>query len=115
MSIIKYQVLNPVITNKEPYYDAIKELFVFPTQRAYRYYVEAALEGRNGGKEYYLLLGITPFDKNVRKCQTDMYGRCKIRVRGEIKEFIISETSFRGNITLTYMESTDDYDVYCIE
>jgi hypothetical protein len=33
----------------------------------------------------------------------------------ELKDYIIQESSYRGNIDVTYMETEDVYDVYLIE
>jgi hypothetical protein len=112
--IIKYEVINPVASNKKPYYDARKDLFIFPVTTKYTRYVESAIYGSTGGREYYILLGTCQFSEHCRICHVDGYGKCKIRVRGELKDYIISETKYRGNINVEYVESTDSYDVFII-
>lgn len=115
MSIFKYEVINPVVDTKRPFFNEKKGLFIFNTPITYRYYVECAVTNADtGGREYYILLGKEHFDSNCRLCQTDGYGRCKIRVKGELKDYIISETKARGNIDISYVESEDTYDIYAI-
>ena len=114
MSIVKYEVLNPVINNKNPFLDK-RGIFCIPLCKKYRYYVECAVtNAETGGREYYFLLSEKAFDSNCRLCIVDNYGRVKIKVRGEMKEYIVSETSWRGNITVEYIESTEDYDVFAV-
>ena len=110
--IVKYEILNPTSSNKKPYYDDKKELFIFPTNENYTHYIEAVQNGEDGGRHYFLLLGKEKFNPNARKCVVDQYGKCKIKVRGEVKEYIVSECKSRGNIELLYDESADTYDVY---
>ena len=116
MSIFKYEVLNPVINTKSLFFDNKSGLFCFPLKGIkYKYYVECAVTNQHtGGREYYILLSNKKFDSNCRLCHIDNYGRCQIKVRGEMKEYIISETSWRGNIEVEYIESSDDYDVFAI-
>lgn len=114
MPIYKYEVLNPVINNKKPFLDK-RGFFCIPLGKRYRYYVECAVNNIDtGGREYYILLSDKQFDSNCRLCIVDNYGRVKIKVRGEMKEYIVSETNWRGNIEVNYIESTDDYDVFAV-
>ena len=114
MSIVKYEILNPTINNKKPFLDK-KGLLFFPIKEAYRYYIECALTNENnGGREYYLLLSKIKFDDNCRLCKTDQYGRCQIKIKGEIKDYILNEIQYRGNINIEYVESADNYDVFSI-
>lgn len=116
MPIFKYDILNPVKDNKRPFFDEKRGLFYIPVKTNYRYYIEAAItNAENGGREYYILLSNIKFDENCRLCNVDGYGRCKIKVKGELKDYIIQESSYRGNIDVTYMETEDVYDVYLIE
>ena len=117
MSIFKYEVLNPVINNKKPFYDFKRKLLFFPVKGvSYRYYVEVARNNnKNGNREYFILLNHNKFDENCRICHIDIYGRCQIRIQGELKEYIIRESSYRGNINIEYVESTEDYDVFIVE
>lgn len=116
MPIFKYEVLNPVIDNKSPFFDNKRGLFCFPLKGCnYKYYIECAVTNQeNGGREYYILLSKKRFDNNCRKCHIDIYGRCQIKVKGELKDYIINETSWRGNIEVNYVESSDDYDVFSV-
>ncbi len=112
--INNYDIINPVASTKKPYFDTKKELFIFPIKRKYRYYVECALWGNDGGREYYILLGMEKFNPHCRLCKVDQYGKCSIKLRGEIKDFVEQETKSRGNIEFEYMESTEDFDVYVV-
>lgn len=113
--IYKYNILNPLINNKEPYYDFEKDNLIIPVSKRYKYFVEAyTFDNETNNNNYYLLLGINKFDNNCRICDTNMYAKCKIKLKGEIKDFVKRECKDRGNIIIKFVESTDDYDVYMI-
>ena len=38
---IRFDIVNPVTNGKRPHYDKSKDLFLFPVDTKYRYYVEA--------------------------------------------------------------------------
>lgn len=115
MVITKYNVVNPISNKKKPYYDFAKDYFIFPANTNYRYFVEASLFNKEKGyDEYYLLLSKEKFDENCRKCEVNQYGKCKMKLVGEIKEFVKKECLERGNVNLEYIESIDLYDVYSI-
>lgn len=110
--IHKYNVLNPVTNPKLPFFDERKGIFYVPLKTIYRYYVEATVPSTEGYNHYYLLLGKTKYDTNCRLCHTDAYGRVQVKIKGEIRDFVIKESLERGNVQVTYIESTLDYDVY---
>lgn len=113
--IFKYEVINPVTNNKKPFYDYKRKLFLFPVDIDYKFYVECARTNETtGGREYFILLNNIRFDENCRKCRVDDYGRCQINVRGEIKDYILREMEYRGNIEVNYISNDGDYDVYQI-
>lgn len=115
MSIVNFDILNPVISNKRPFYNKKKGLFYMPLQKKYTYYVECSLyDPKKDDIDYYILLGNNKFDDNCRKCITDMYGRCRINVRGKLKDYIIEESDVRGNIDVEYIESKSEYDIFRI-
>lgn len=116
MSIYNYEILNPVISSKKPFYDTKRKLLFFPVNGSnYRYYVEVARNNKDTfAREYYVLLSNRKFDDNCRICHVDNYGRCQINLRGEIKDYVIQETKRRGNIEIEYVESERDYDVFAI-
>lgn len=116
MGIYKFEILNPTTDNKRPFFDNKRGLFMFPVKSKYRYYVECANINPNTNiKEYYFLLSDKKFDEHCRLCHTDNYGRTQIKIKGEIKDFILDEIKYRGNVNVTYLESEDDYDVFKIE
>lgn len=113
--IFKYEILNPIVDTKKPFYDKRREVFMFPVDTCYRYYIEAAITNlENGSREYFIILSCIKFDNNCRLCNVDNYGRCQIKLKSEIKDYIISETEARGNIEINNIEHTIDYDVYQI-
>lgn len=115
MTITKYNVLNPKSDRKKPYYDISKDIFYFPVKTKYRYFVEASqFNLEKNVTEYFLLLGTTKFDENCRLCEVDGYGKCKIKLKGEIKDYVKSECTERGNIECNYIETEDNYDVFRI-
>lgn len=112
MSIHKYRVINHTKDPKLPFYDSNKDIFYIPLKTIYRYYVEAVVADGEGGNNYYILLGNTKFDSSCKLCHTDNYGRVQVKLRGEIKDFVVRESLDRGNVTVTYIESDVYYDVY---
>lgn len=116
MSIYNYEIINPVTNIKKPFYDFKRKLLFFPIAgNNYRYYIEAARNNENSfTREYYILLSRKKFNNNCRICHTDNYGRCQIRVKGEIKDYIIQEIKHRGNVEIEYVESEEDYDVFVV-
>lgn len=114
--IAKYKILNPLTDHKKPYYDTKRNLLIIPIRNNYKYFLEAAQYNPDKGiNEYYLLLGSNKFDDSCRPCETDMYGRCKLRVIGELKEYVLDQLEDRGNLEVEYVESGDGYDVYSIQ
>lgn len=114
MSIYKYKVLNPVNNTKLPFFDERKGIFYVPISGSYRYYVEAIVPQEEGGVIYFLLLGKVKFDINCRLCHTDDYGRVQIKIKGEMKDFIVDECKERGNVKVEYVETIEDYDVFSV-
>lgn len=110
--IHKYTVTNPVTDPRLPFFDKRKGIFYVPLKAIYRYYVACKTLNTDGGYDYHILLSKDKFDKNCRLCHTDDYGRVQIKVKGEIAEYILSESVDRGNVEVTYVESTIDYDVF---
>lgn len=106
--IVKYEILNPVIDKTKPFFR--KGILFIPIEEKYRYFIEAAQENAYGEKYYFLLLSKTKFNSNCRICNTDMYGRVKIPLKGEIKDFVENKTT----IDIEYIESGEDYDVFSI-
>ena len=115
MPIAKYKILNPLIDHKKPYYDTKRRKFIFPVKVGYKYFLEAAQYNPDKGyNEYFILLGTDKFDDNCRTCEVDMYGKCKLNIIGELKDYIIEQSEDRGNLQVEYVESGEDYDVFTI-
>lgn len=113
MSISKYQILNPLTDRKKPYYDNVRNQLVIPVKRKYKYYIEAAQYNYiTTSKDYFILLGVEKFDDNCKRCEVDGYGKCRISIKGEIKEYIIDTIKDLGNITVEYQETDGLYDVF---
>lgn len=112
MSVFKYEVLNPVIDTQKPFIQ--KGYFIVPRiGKAYKYLLEVANFNQSTyEKEYYLLLSDTKFDNNCRTCRVDDFGRLKFRPIGEFKEFVEDFAKDNGNITFTYIETENGYDVW---
>lgn len=115
MPIAKYKILNPLIDHKKPYYDFKRKKFIFPVKVGYKYFLEAAQYNPDKGyNEYFILLGTDKFDDNCRTCEVDMYGKCKLNIIGELKDYIIEQSKDRGNLKIEYVESGEDFDVFSI-
>lgn len=112
---IQFEIINPVTNNKKPRYDTNKDLFLFPVTKKYRYYIEArTLDKDTGEYNWYLLLGTTKFSEHCRLCEVNMYNTCKLKPRGEFKEYISRECAERGNIDMSNVDATNTYDVWLI-
>ena len=112
---IQFEIVNPVTNNKKPRYDARSNLFMFPVDKKYRYYIEARnIDKDTGEYSWYLLLGNTKFSEHCRLCEVNMYGSCKIRPRGEFKEFISAECAERGDVDMYIVDANSSYDVWLV-
>ena len=101
--ILKYNLINPAIDKKKPYYDDKTKTLKFQVKSNYRYFIQATqINEVTHIKEYFLLLGTEKFDDACKKCQTNQYGKCSVSLSGEFKEFVIVE----------YTESDEGYDAY---
>ena len=115
MTITKYNIINTLSNKKLPYYDFKTDYFIVPFKSSYRWFVEAANYNKEKGyNEYYILVSNEKFDENCRRCETNQYGKCKFKLLGEIKDYVISECNDRGNITCDYVETCGNYDVFRI-
>lgn len=110
--IYKYTILNPVPDKSKPFVK--NRILYIPMSERYRYFIEAAQDSPCGGREYYILFGKTKFNPNCRVCQPDGYGRIRLKLKGEIKEYIYDKCAEEGNCDIEYVESADDYDVFNI-
>ena len=111
--INQFDIINPVINKKSPFFDEKRGLFIFPTNIPYKYFLECSkINEITKDIEYYILLGKEKFNENCRSCQVDNYGRCKLKPLGIIKDYIKQESKERGNIILDYIESAENYDIY---
>ncbi|AXH74525.1 MAG: hypothetical protein KNU04_gp55 [crAssphage sp. isolate ctbg_1] len=110
--IVKYEIINPIADKSKPYYRS-GTLYI-PIETKYKYFLETRVLDENGYTQYYFLFGKEKFNKHCRKCQSDSYGKIKLRPKGEIKEYIHDTCKSDGNIELEYIESTDTYDVFMV-
>lgn len=120
MTIVGFNILNPKIDNKKPFYNSKKNIFYFKVDKPYKYYIEVSNTKDDDSIEYCILLSTVEFDENCRKCSVDLYGRCQIHPLGEFKNYIKRECTERGNINCNYYWNVElaegiNYDVYCIE
>ena len=112
---IRFDIINPVSNNKQPHYDKTKDLFLFPATTNYKYYIEVRNINENTGEyRYYLLLSKIKFSLHCRPCEVNMYGICKLKPRGEFKEFVVRECEERGNIDMDKVDANSDYDIWLI-
>lgn len=113
MTILKYNLIDPAVNKTKPYYNFQTDTFVFPIKHKYNWFVQAYdINEVTRRKEYFLLLGKEKFDDGCRRCDCDGYGKCRVHLTDEFKEFVISECKSRGNIIVEYSESDEGYDAY---
>ena len=112
---IRFDIINPVTNSKKPHYDVNKNLFLFPVDIKYRYYIEVRNIDENTGEyRYYLLLSKIKFSEHCRLCEVNMYGMCKIHPRGEFKDYIVQECNERGNVDMDKVDANSDYDIWLV-
>ena len=115
MDIYQFQILNPIIDKKKPHIDKYGVFIIPKIMKYYNYFLECCRFNNNiGFKEYFILLGYTKFNVHAKKCHVDNYGRLKLNVAGDIKDYITNEVTDRGNINVEYLSSETDYDIYKI-
>lgn len=113
--IYLYDIINPVVNKKKAWFDVKKGLIFLPyPNKNYRYFVECALNVDKLGRQYYILLSDTKFNENCRLCQIDGYGRVKIPVRGELRNYISDNCSTNININMELQDSCEIYDAFCV-
>lgn len=113
--ILSFDVVNPLLDNKLPFYNVQKGLLYIPgITNKYRYYLECARNIPKVGRRYYLLLNGNKFNKDCRRCNTDGYGRLVINPRGEFKDYLEDCCAKTRNIEIGILESTDIYDIYYV-
>ena len=116
MSILNYEILNPKMDRKRPFLDKNGLFYFYTEYNKVKYYLECARINENTKqKEYYILIGENKFDKNCRICQVDNYSRCKLRPKGEIKDYIINEINERGNVDVTEIDANGLFITYLLE
>lgn len=114
MSILNYEILNPKTDNKKPFLDR-SGFFYFNTEyKNVKYYLECA-RIENGIRNYYILIGENKFDSNCRPCRVDNYSRCKFKVKGELKDYIIAEMNERGNVNVIEVDNNGLFITYLVE
>ena len=114
--IYKYEILNPKRDKTKPYINKHEVLVIPNLKEKYRYYIEAISTNPNNlTKNYVLLLSTDKFDEQCKTCRIDDFGRLKVNIKGEFKNYIINELKSRPNINIEYLESEDNYDVYLVE
>lgn len=116
MSIFSYEIINPPTDRKKPFLDE-RGFFIIPNiRKRYCYYIECARNNTNTlCREYFILLSTVKFNESCRKCRVDDYGRLKLKLHGELNDYVVREMPSRGNIKFEYLESENEYDIYLIE
>lgn len=115
MEIVKYEIIDKVIDKKRPFFDKERGLFIFRVNPKYRYYLQCKqYNPQQCEYDYFLLMGLTMFNENCKQCRRDDFGRYKIRLTKELKDYIIEASADNANFDLIYVESTELYDVWQI-
>lgn len=116
MSIYKYQIDNPITDTKKPFLDK-KGFFIVPNIiKNYKYFIQCYRYNPNiNDIEYFILLNNIKFDKQCRRCNVDNYGRLKINLGGNIKQYVEQQIKYNGNVNFKYIKNEDGYDVFMIE
>ena len=112
--IVKYAILDPIPDKSKPFFDNKTDLFYIPTKTDYNWYVASYIDNQYGGVDYFLLLGKTKFNSHCRRCNTDQYGRTKLKLKGELYDYVRDTCEVYGNIEIEYVESAEDYDVFSV-
>lgn len=116
MSILNYEILNPVTDRKRPFLDKNCLFYFNVDNHNIRYYLECArIDDKTNIKKYYILLSEIKFDNNCRVCKIDSYGRCKFKPKGELLNYINNEIIYRGNVDLIKIDDNGVFITYLIE
>lgn len=113
--IYDFNILNPKVNNKMPFFVEKNGIFYFKVLYNYKYYLECSAPNDNGEIEYYILLSHIKFDTNCRTCHIDRLGRCQIHPKGEMLNYIKKECAERGNIECYLLQQRKQYDIYKIK
>ena len=116
MSILSYEILNPIVDKKRPFLDKNGLFYFYIEYPNIKYYLECArINDKNNIKEYFILLSEYKFDSNCRICKIDSYGRCKFKPKGELKTYIQQEVLDRGNIDVIKIDDNGVFVTYLIK
>lgn len=114
MCIYKYEIVNKVTDKKRPFFDKKRGLFVCRIPASYHWYCEGRLlDEKTGVFNYYLLFSDEKFSSHCRKCRKDDFGRYRLKVSKELKEWFTEYYDIdNGNFDIDYVETINNYDVY---
>ena len=112
--IDRFHIINPAINKKSSYYNTKTQELIVYIKGVYKYYLEVMGHDHHGMVQYYLLFSNDKFDENARLCNKDMYGKYRLKIAGEFKDYIIDKST-DGNIDIKYEDSDDNYDVYIVD
>lgn len=114
--LYKYEILNPVIDTKKPHVDTHGVFIIPKIRRNYKYFIEAISRDPNTQeKSFVLIFSLTKFCEQCKRCRVDNYGRLKVPIAGDLREYVVQECKSRGNVQVEYVESEEVYDVYSVE
>lgn len=117
MEIFKYEIIGKRTNKRRPFFDKEKGLFVCKIRASYKWWCQARVYSREEGcYNYYLLFSKEKFCDHAFKCHRDDFGRYRLKVSDEFKEWLIMYYDVdNGNFDVNYLETVDNYDVYSVE
>ena len=117
MEIFKYEIIGKNTNKRRPFFDKKRGLFVCRIPGNYNWWCQARVYNEESlCYNYYLLFSIEKFCDNAKTCSRDDYGRYRLRVTDEFKEWLEKYYDVDNvNFDVNYLETIDNYDVYSVE
>lgn len=118
MEIFKYEVIDYRLTNhKDSYYDSENDLLVFRVVGKYKFVLQTRRLNSNNEYDYFIILSENKINNNCRSCKRDDYGRFRIKLYGDTKDYLNSICEDNKcktiNVKIEFVESLDKLvDVY---
>lgn len=109
--INEYKAVNPVFNKEKPFLGNHNQLIIPMKGFFHKFYMIAARDDHLN-ERFFILFGYDKFDDNAREIKKDDYGRLKVNLNGNFKNFVKEQLSKRKNLDLCYTESKCGIDIY---
>lgn len=113
-TLLNYEILDkkekPLVK-----YLANRHLLLLRWKPYYKYYIQVRDYNYETNEfTYYILFGTTSFNPACKPLTWDDYGRFKIQLNANLEKEVINILQQNGNVSLEFVERTQDYDKYIV-